>query len=157
MLISSLFSHGEAELCPSRLKIWSKSSALKWPEHTRETLDGSHFACFPFTKSTFFFVFSPLLKIGIRWRLIPYFEETMLLQPPTTHLPPGICKRFSAHGVPDLHLFSLESKHCFSWSDITSQPDPFSLIPQSWTWKRQMLWTLKNHRKLTIIAMRKIF
>lgn len=55
MLISSLFSHGEAELCPSRLKLWSKSSALKWPEHTRETLDGSHFACFPFTKSTLLF------------------------------------------------------------------------------------------------------
>ena len=160
MPISSLFSHGVAELCPGRLKnLRSKSSALKWREHTTEVLDGSHFARFDFTKSThrfrLFFASERLSpKNGIVWRLIPSSEEAVLLQPPTIHLV-GICKRFYVRGVPDLHLLSQESKSCCSGSDVMSQPDPFSLIPWLWTWKSRILWTLKNHRKLTKIATKK--
>ena len=35
--------------------------------------------------------------------------------------------------------FEWESKCCYSQSDLTSQPNPFFLIPRPWTWKKRIL------------------
>jgi len=61
------------------------------------------------------------------------------------------------HTLACSHIFFSETKYCYSRNDGRSQLVLFCAIPQSWTWKRAILQTLKIHTRLTKIATTIIF